>query len=119
MVRLPPPAISALDAWIAAQPEPRPTRPEAIRRCLAEALAKTPDAESHDKLANLVAGLFVASRLYERTTPQDLDVELALSKAFSGAYALARGAGVTDDAMRKASAKLGKRRKLSADERRW
>ena len=32
----------AVDAWIAAQPEPRPTRPEAIRRLLAEALGKTP-----------------------------------------------------------------------------
>ena len=30
----------ALDAWIAAQPEPRPSRPEAIRRLLAEALGK-------------------------------------------------------------------------------
>ena len=32
------------DAWIAAQPEPRPTRPEAIRRLLAEALGKADDA---------------------------------------------------------------------------
>ena len=33
-----------IDAWIAAQPEPRPTRPEAIRRLLAEALGKADDA---------------------------------------------------------------------------
>jgi hypothetical protein len=33
-----------IDGWIAAQPEPRPTRPEAIRRLLAEALGKTADA---------------------------------------------------------------------------
>jgi hypothetical protein len=32
--------LSALDAWIAAQPEPRPSRPEAIRRLLAEALGR-------------------------------------------------------------------------------
>ena len=38
--------ISALDAWIAAQPEPRPSRPEAIRRMLAEALGKPADAGS-------------------------------------------------------------------------
>ena len=38
MVRLPPPALSALDAWISRQPEPRPGRPEAIRRILAEAI---------------------------------------------------------------------------------
>ncbi len=37
-VRLTRPAVDALDAWIAAQPEPRPSRPEAIRRLLAEAL---------------------------------------------------------------------------------
>jgi hypothetical protein len=30
----------AVDAWIAAQPEPQPSRPEAIRRLLAEALGK-------------------------------------------------------------------------------
>ena len=29
-----------IDAWIAAQPEPRPSRSEAIRRLLAEALAR-------------------------------------------------------------------------------
>jgi hypothetical protein len=37
---------AAIDAWIAAQPEPRPTRPEAIRRLLAEALGKPADAGS-------------------------------------------------------------------------
>ena len=31
---------AAIDAWIAAQPEPRPSRPEAIRRLLAEALSR-------------------------------------------------------------------------------
>ena len=35
-----------IDAWIAAQPEPRPTRPEAIRRLLAEALGKPADVKS-------------------------------------------------------------------------
>jgi hypothetical protein len=33
-----------LDAWIAAQPEPRPLRPEAIRRLLAEALGRPAEA---------------------------------------------------------------------------
>ena len=41
-VRLTRPALDTLDAWIASQPEPRPSRPEAIRRLLAEALAKVP-----------------------------------------------------------------------------
>jgi Arc/MetJ-type ribon-helix-helix transcriptional regulator len=38
-----------IDAWIAAQPEPRPTRSEAIRCLLAEALAKEADARSSGK----------------------------------------------------------------------
>jgi len=37
-VRLLPPALAALDAWIAAQPDPKPSRPEAIRRLLTAAL---------------------------------------------------------------------------------
>ena len=30
-VRMQPPQLGALDAWIAEQPEPRPSRPEAMR----------------------------------------------------------------------------------------
>ncbi|PTD20432.1 hypothetical protein CV103_11380 [Sphingomonas fennica] len=37
-VRLQPDQLAALDTWIEAQPEPRPTRPEAIRQLLAERL---------------------------------------------------------------------------------
>jgi hypothetical protein len=40
LVRLHPPLLDNLDAWISAQPEPRPSRPEAIRRILGEALGK-------------------------------------------------------------------------------
>ena len=36
MVRMPPADLARLDAHIAAQPEPKPSRPEAIRRVLAE-----------------------------------------------------------------------------------
>jgi len=45
-VRLLPPNLSALDAWIAAHPEPRPSRPEAIRRILSQALGNLADAGS-------------------------------------------------------------------------
>jgi hypothetical protein len=38
MVRLQPDQLAALDAWIATQPEPKPSRPEAVRRLLAEKL---------------------------------------------------------------------------------
>jgi hypothetical protein len=40
------PQKKALDAWIATQREPRPTRPEAIRRILADALQRPVDAGS-------------------------------------------------------------------------
>lgn len=39
-LRLPAELDAALSAWIAAQSEPRPTRPEAIRSILAEKLEK-------------------------------------------------------------------------------
>jgi hypothetical protein len=45
-VRLVRDVLDRLDAWIAAQPEPRPSRPEAIRRLLAEALGRVDDAGS-------------------------------------------------------------------------
>ena len=33
-----PETVAAIDAWIATQPDPKPTRPEAIRRLLTAAL---------------------------------------------------------------------------------
>src|SRR4051794_4681493 len=39
-VRLAPEELAGLDAWIKRHPEPRPTRPEAFRRILAEHLAE-------------------------------------------------------------------------------
>ena len=33
-VRLQPDQLARLDAWIASQPDPKPTRPEAIRRAM-------------------------------------------------------------------------------------
>lgn len=38
-VRLQPEQLSALDAWIEGQAEPRPSRPEAIRQLIDKALA--------------------------------------------------------------------------------
>ena len=37
-VRLPPDQLAILDAWIAAQPKPKPSRPEAIRQLLTTSL---------------------------------------------------------------------------------
>jgi hypothetical protein len=38
VVRLQPPLMAAIDAWIAEQPDPRPTRAEALRRFAAKVL---------------------------------------------------------------------------------
>ena len=38
-VRVPPAELAQLDAWIVAQPEPKPSRPEAIRRLVEKGLA--------------------------------------------------------------------------------
>jgi hypothetical protein len=45
-VRLRGAALASVDAWISKQPRPRPSRPEAIRRLLGEALGATADAGS-------------------------------------------------------------------------
>ena len=45
-LRLAPELRAKIDAWIAAQPEPQPSRSEAIRRLLAQALDKPADAGS-------------------------------------------------------------------------
>ena len=41
--RCPAPLAAKLDAWIASQPDPRPSRDEALRRLLAAGLAEAPD----------------------------------------------------------------------------
>lgn len=38
-VRVHEPMLALIDAWIAAQPDPKPSRPEAIRRILTERLS--------------------------------------------------------------------------------
>jgi hypothetical protein len=39
-VRMPSDELAALDAWIATQPDPKPTRPEALRLAAREKFAK-------------------------------------------------------------------------------
>jgi hypothetical protein len=39
-VRMPPERLARLDSWIAAQPDPKPSRPEAIRRLVDKALTR-------------------------------------------------------------------------------
>jgi hypothetical protein len=47
-LRLLPELLAPLDAWIAAQAEPRPTRPEAIRRLLTGALGRPAAGASNE-----------------------------------------------------------------------
>jgi hypothetical protein len=59
VVRMHPPQIKALDAWIAQQPQPFPTRPEAVRQLLEIVLAsngKRP-RRSSDKGATMARDL--------------------------------------------------------------
>jgi metal-responsive CopG/Arc/MetJ family transcriptional regulator len=37
-VRIPPDLLGELDSWIATQPEPQPSRPEAVRRLIMRSL---------------------------------------------------------------------------------
>lgn len=46
MVRMPHADIDTLDAWIASQPEPKPSRPEAIRTALKDWLEQNSRSSS-------------------------------------------------------------------------
>lgn len=46
MVRMPLAALARLDAWIGRQPDPKPSRPEAIRRLVEQALDGEGPAQS-------------------------------------------------------------------------
>jgi hypothetical protein len=46
MVRIPPDQLARLDAWIATLPDPKPTRPEAIRRALERQTSAQPGPKS-------------------------------------------------------------------------
>ena len=52
-VRLQPPDLEALDTWIAGQPEPRPSRPQAVRRLMERGLVAEENAPAiSSKLAD-------------------------------------------------------------------
>ncbi len=52
-VRLQPPDLEALDKWIAGQPEPRPSRPQAVRRLMERGLVAEENAPAiSSKLAD-------------------------------------------------------------------
>ncbi len=53
VVRMHPDQLGPLDAWIEAQPEPKPTRPEAIRRIVDATLKNTRSHLNNDTLLDL------------------------------------------------------------------
>jgi hypothetical protein len=46
MVRLQPPELTVLDEWIGNQPDPKPSRPEAVRRHLKRSLDQCGSVEA-------------------------------------------------------------------------
>ena len=51
MLEMPPGELKSVDAWIRTQPSPRPSRPEAIRRLVEEALAGAQRRQKRSKQA--------------------------------------------------------------------
>ena len=47
-LRLQPPDLVRVDAWVAAQPDPKPSRPEAIRRLIEKGLGEPQSAQAID-----------------------------------------------------------------------
>ena len=48
-VRMPPEELAALDTWIATQPDPKPSRPEAMRRLAKLGLPRTTNVSVSDE----------------------------------------------------------------------
>ena len=64
-VRMSPDELKSLDAWINTQPSPRPTRAEAIRRIVKEALARSARSKKSAATAREMAGQEIDRRLDE------------------------------------------------------
>ncbi len=62
-VRVPPAELAPIDKWIKAQPKPKPTRPEAIRRLVELGLASTPTASGRSKKSAVKASRLAAQTI--------------------------------------------------------
>ena len=67
-VRVRPDQLSALDFWISARPDPKPSRPEAIRRILEKALQKELGPGLEDRITDVKRRLAVED-VEEPSTP--------------------------------------------------
>ena len=75
-VRVPPAQLAPLDAWIAAQPDPKPSRPEAIRKLLDGALAEGAQRSPFEQMV----ALYLAKPREEFTLGDKLALVEALVK---------------------------------------
>jgi hypothetical protein len=76
-VRLQPGDLSTIDAWIAGQPDPKPTRPEAIRRMIALTSKHAPHQPERSPEPVVTAAPAEPASLW----PMPKDVEQAISMA--------------------------------------
>jgi hypothetical protein len=68
-VRMSPDELNSLDAWISTQPAPRPTRAEAIRRIVKDALSRGVRSKKSAAKAREMAGQEIDRRLDEASIP--------------------------------------------------
>lgn len=68
-VRMSPDELNSLDAWINTQPAPRPSRTEAIRRIVEEALSRNTRSKKSAAKAREMAGQEIDRRLDEASIP--------------------------------------------------
>jgi hypothetical protein len=62
--------MSALDAWIAARPDPKPSRPEAIRRLLDDALTPTRHEHSLDDKIAIAERIVAETPVPKKPSPE-------------------------------------------------
>jgi hypothetical protein len=75
MVRVQPVQLTALDAWIAAQDDPPPSRPEAIRRLVDLGLAATPPVRQRTPKARAKALDLASQQIDQLSDPSATNEE--------------------------------------------
>ena len=73
-LRVLPSEVARVDAWIAKHPSPKPTRPEAIRRLIGQALAPSPQTKP-TKSRKAQEALELAERTAERLVDKSMPPE--------------------------------------------
>jgi hypothetical protein len=74
MVRMPPAELEVVDLWIRGRPQPRPSRPEAIRRLVELGLTVKPKSATTGRLRAARAS-DLAAKVIDTLTPGGTDVE--------------------------------------------